>query len=52
MKKFALAFAFAMMAAPAFAGIERVPEVDVGAGVMALALIIGAGAIIREKFRK
>ncbi|HXI87159.1 MAG TPA: hypothetical protein VNH64_06845 [Parvularculaceae bacterium] len=51
MKKLTLAIAFAMIAAPAFAGYPvSVPEMDVGAGVLALAFLAGAGAIIREKF--
>jgi len=42
-----------LMASPAFAGTAKsVPEMDAGAGVAAIALLIGVAAIIREKMKK
>ncbi len=40
----------ALFASPALAGVAQVPEMDVGAGVAAIALLAGAAAIVREKF--
>ena len=52
MKKIIAAGLLAMMATPAMAGVFTVPEMDAGAGVAALALLVGAVAIIREKTKK
>ncbi|MEQ8936468.1 MAG: hypothetical protein RIE56_11835 [Amphiplicatus sp.] len=51
MKSFAALIALTVMTGVAHAGIPtQVPEMDAGAGVAALAIAIGAAAIIREKF--
>lgn len=55
MKKYVYAAAMFAMTAPAFAGdlqAPRVPEMSAGAGVAAIALLVGAAAIIREKMKK
>lgn len=53
MKRLILTAALALASAPAFASEPvRVPEMDVGAGLAALALVAGLAAIIREKTRK
>lgn len=53
MKKLMLTVVLALASAPAFASEPvRVPEMDVGAGLAALALVAGLAAIIREKTRK
>ncbi|WP_425409483.1 hypothetical protein [Hyphococcus sp.] len=42
-----------ILSAPAMAtSPNSVPEMDVGAGIAAIALLAGAAAIIREKSRK
>ncbi len=42
---------FAIIATPAFATAPvAVPELDVGAGLAAVAFLAGAAAIVREKF--
>lgn len=46
-----LALVLALIATPALAGVPQpVPEMDIGAGAAALALVLGAAAIVREKF--
>lgn len=53
MKKFIIAGVLALAASPALAGtLKRVPEMDAGAGVAAIALLVGVAAIIREKMKK
>ena len=55
MKKLITLAALAAMTAPAFAGnndIVAVPEMSVGAGVAAVALLAGVAAIIREKSKR
>ncbi len=53
MKKVLLTAAVTLMASPAFAGTAyKVPEMDAGAGVAAVALLVGIGAILREKMKK
>jgi hypothetical protein len=53
MKHALLTAAVALMATPAFAGVSvAVPEMDAGAGVAAIALLVGIGAILREKMKK
>ena len=56
MRKFIVAATIAAMTAPAFAGspndIVAVPEMGAGAGVAAVALLIGVAAIIREKSKR
>ena len=52
MKKFILASAIALISSPAWAGTGTqvsVPEMDGGAAVAAIALLVGAAAIIRER---
>ncbi len=51
MMKYLSAAAVLLFSSSAFATASTdVPEMDVGAGVAAVALAIGAAAIIREKF--
>jgi len=52
MKKFVYAAALAAMTTPALAGVRAVPEMSAGAGVAAIALLVGAAAIIRERMKK
>ena len=53
MKKIIFAAAFVAMTSPALAGIyPQVPEMSAGAGVAAIALLIGVAAIIREKTKR
>ncbi len=54
MTKFILAGAFALMSTAALAGEPwvEVPEMSAGAGVAAVALLIGVGAIIRERSKR
>lgn len=53
MKKYLFAAAMIAMTTPAFAGASRaVPEMSAGAGVAAIALLVGAAAIIRERMKK
>lgn len=53
MKRLILTAALALASAPVFASEPyRVPEMDVGAGLAAVAIIAGVVAIIREKTRK
>lgn len=53
MKKYIYTAALAMMASPALAGAPNsVPEMSAGAGVAAVALLVGAAAIIRERNKK
>ncbi len=53
MKKMVFAAAFAAMTSPAFAGVgQSVPEMELGAGVAAVALLVGVAAIIREKSKR
>lgn len=53
MKRAFLTAAFVLAASPAMAGVtHRVPEMDAGAGVAAIALLIGIGALVREKMKK
>ena len=51
MKKYLFAAAMIAMTTPAMAG-RPVPEMSAGAGVAAIALLIGAAAIIRERMKK
>ena len=41
-----------LIATPAFASTAAVPEMDMGAGAAAIALLAGIAAIIREKTKK
>ncbi len=51
MKSFAALIALMAMTGAAYAGTApQVPEMDAGAGIAAIALAIGAAALIREKF--
>ena len=54
MKHILFTAAAALLASPAFAGTAPapVPEMDAGAGVAAIALLIGIGALVREKMKK
>ncbi len=56
MKKIITMVAFAAMTAPALAGnpndLIDVPEMSAGAGVAAIALLIGVAAIVREKSKR
>jgi len=54
MKKIIFATALIAMTSSAFAGNfpNGVPEMDAGAGVAAIALLIGVAAIIREKSKR
>lgn len=53
MNKLLLTAAVTLLATPAFAGRSyAVPEMDAGAGVAAIALLVGIGAIVREKMKK
>ncbi|MBL4620669.1 MAG: hypothetical protein JKX88_11295 [Marinicaulis sp.] len=53
MKKIICAAALAAMTSPAFASVPiEVPEMSAGAGVAAIALLVGAAAIIREKTKR
>ncbi|MHA7871884.1 MAG: hypothetical protein ACX939_06000 [Hyphococcus sp.] len=51
MKKYIYTAALIAMTTPALAG-RPVPEMSAGAGVAAIALLIGAAAIIREKMKR
>ena len=51
-KLYAIAI-LALTATPAFAGRTAVvPEMDAGAGVVAIALLVGVAAIIRERSKR
>ncbi len=53
MKRVVLTAVFALAASPAFAGVlVKAPEMDAGAGVAAIALLAGVGALLREKMKK
>ncbi len=55
MTKYVLAGAMAMASTAAMAGVDewtRVPEMSAGAGVAAVALLIGVAAIIRERSKR
>jgi hypothetical protein len=54
MTKFVLAGAFALMSTAALAGEPwvDVPEMSAGAGVAAIALLVGVAAIIRERSKR
>ncbi|NOX82873.1 MAG: hypothetical protein GXP06_07785 [Alphaproteobacteria bacterium] len=55
MTKFILAGAFALMSTAALAGKPTdiiVPEMSAGAGVAAIALLIGVAAVIRERTKR
>ena len=41
-----------LVSSPAFASAPTVPEMDAGAGVAAIALLVGVVAVMREKRRK
>ena len=54
MKHLLLTAAVMLMTSPAFAAQPTVdvPEMDVGAGFAAIALLVGAAALIRERSRR
>lgn len=52
MSKYLTAVVLGFIATPAFASTASVPEMDMGAGVAAVALLAGIAAIIREKTKK
>lgn len=53
MKNLILTAALALAASPVLASEPQiVPEMDVGAGVAAIALLAGVVAIVREKMKK
>jgi hypothetical protein len=54
MTKYILAGALALMSTAAMAGQAKVtvPEMSAGAGVAAVALLIGVAAIIRERSKR
>ncbi|NNE39384.1 MAG: hypothetical protein HKN14_00535 [Marinicaulis sp.] len=53
MKKVVLSAVVALLSSPAWAGsASAVPEMSAGAGVAAIALLVGAAAIIRERRKK
>ncbi len=52
MKKYIYAAAMIATITPALAGRAAVPEMSAGAGVAAIALLVGAAAIIRERMKK
>ncbi len=53
MRKFILTSALALFATPVLAGSNlQVPEMSAGAGVAAVALLIGVAAIIRERSKR
>jgi len=53
MRSLVLAAALAVIASPVLAGNMRtVPEMDGGAAIAAIALLVGAAAIIRERTRR
>ncbi len=54
MKKYLLAGAIAIMSSPAFANgsYMDVPEMDAGAGLAAVAFLVGVAAIIRERSKR
>ncbi len=59
MNKYLLTGAVALMTSPAFAGnpdmyipMQDVPEMSAGPAIAAIALLIGAAAIIREKSKR
>jgi hypothetical protein len=52
MTKYILAGAMALMSTAALAGEPKVPEMSAGAGVAAIALLVGVAAIIRERSKR
>jgi len=54
MTKFILAGALALTSTAALAGVplDVVPEMSAGAGVAAIALLVGVAAIIRERTKR
>lgn len=44
--------ALALMSTPALAGRLDVPEMSAGAGIAAVALLVGVAAIIRERGKR
>ena len=53
MKKVLITAVFALAASPAFASVPvAAPEMDAGAGIAAIALLAGLGALLREKMKK
>lgn len=52
MSKYLSVVVLGLFATPAFASTAAVPEMDMGAGVAAVALLAGIAAIIREKTKK
>ncbi|MHA7871885.1 MAG: hypothetical protein ACX939_06005 [Hyphococcus sp.] len=52
MKKLVYAAVLAAMTSPVLASDPQVPEMSAGAGVAAIALLVGAAAIIREKTKR
>lgn len=53
MRTFILSGALALFALPALAGRPiEVPEMSAGAGVAAVALLVGVAAIIRERSKR
>ncbi|WP_165793621.1 hypothetical protein [Hyphococcus luteus] len=53
MKRIVMTAMFALTASPVLAAEPlRVPEMDIGAGFAAIALLAGAAALIRERGRR
>jgi len=52
MRHVVFAGALALLSSPALAGVAKVPEMSAGAGVAAIALLIGVAAIIRERSKR
>ncbi|NNE39383.1 MAG: hypothetical protein HKN14_00530 [Marinicaulis sp.] len=53
MKKYVLTAAIALLSSPAWAADPiDVPEMDAGVGFAAIALLVGAAAIIRERSKR
>ena len=52
MSKIVSVVVLGFIATPAFASTAAVPEMDMGAGAAAIALLAGIAAIIREKTKK
>ena len=52
MTRLMTAAALTLIATPAFAGQDPVPEMSAGAGIAAIALLAGVAAIIREKTKR
>jgi hypothetical protein len=52
MNKFIFAVVMALLSGQAFAGAVPVPELTLGAGTAAVALVAGAVAIIRERNKR